>query len=52
MTESWSDRRGALMKMLSPKATGVADRAEHNRAGMEQTLARLAATAESTPAPS
>ena len=49
-TETWIDRRGALMKMMSPKATGVADRAEHNRAGMEQTLERLAATAEATPA--
>ena len=27
-------------------ATGVADRAAHNRTGMEQTLERLAAAAE------
>jgi len=47
VTEHWTDRRGALMKMMSPKATGVADRAEHNKAGMEQTLERLAAAAES-----
>jgi len=37
------------MKMMSPRATGVADRAEHNRRGMETTLERLAAAAESTP---
>jgi hypothetical protein len=48
VTEQWIDRRGAFMKFMSPKATGVADRAEHNRNGMEQTLERLAAAAEST----
>jgi hypothetical protein len=47
VTERWTDRRGMLMKAMSPKATGVADRAEHNRSGMEQTLERLAAAAES-----
>jgi len=51
VTEHWTDRRGMFMKTVSPKATGVADRAEHNRAGMEQTLERLAGAAESaTPA--
>jgi Polyketide cyclase / dehydrase and lipid transport len=48
VTEHWTDRRGMLMKAMSPKATGVADRVEHNRNGMEQTLERLAAAAEST----
>jgi hypothetical protein len=48
VTEHWTDRRGMLMKAMSPKATGVADRAEHNRNGMEQTLERLATAAEST----
>jgi hypothetical protein len=47
VTERWNDRRGMLMKAMSPKATGVADRAEHNRSGMEQTLERLARAAES-----
>ena len=49
VTESWTDRRGGFLKMMSPKVTGVADRAEHNRSGMETTLERLAAAAESTP---
>jgi Polyketide cyclase / dehydrase and lipid transport len=48
VTEHWTDRRGMLMKAMSPKATGVADRAEHNRNGMQQTLERLATAAEST----
>jgi uncharacterized protein YndB with AHSA1/START domain len=48
VTERWTDRRGGLLKTMSPKATGVADRAEHNRTGMEQTLQRLAIAAEST----
>jgi uncharacterized protein YndB with AHSA1/START domain len=47
VTESWIDRRGVLMKALSPKATGVADRAEHNRQGMELTLEHLGAAATS-----
>jgi Polyketide cyclase / dehydrase and lipid transport len=52
VTEQWTDRRGALLKVMSPKVTGVADRAEHNRTGMEQTLERLATAAESSsPAP-
>lgn len=46
VTETWTDRRGGLMKVLSKLATGVEDRTEHNRAGMEQTLERLAAAAE------
>jgi uncharacterized protein YndB with AHSA1/START domain len=46
VTERWTDRRGAFLRMVSPKVTGVADRAEHNRRGMEQTLERLAAGAE------
>jgi uncharacterized protein YndB with AHSA1/START domain len=48
VTERWTDRRGVLLKAMSPKVTGVADRVEHNRNGMEQTLERLAAAAEST----
>lgn len=46
VTETWTDRRGGLVKRLGKPLSGVADRAEHNRAGMEQTLARLAAAAE------
>ena len=46
VTETWTDRRGGLVQALGKPLSGVADRAEHNRAGMEQTLARLAAAAE------
>jgi len=48
VTESWTDRRNPLLKLLSGPATGVADRASHNRAGMTQTLERLATAAESS----
>jgi uncharacterized protein YndB with AHSA1/START domain len=46
VTESWSDERNALVKALGKPVSGVADRAAHNRAGMEQTLANLKAAAE------
>ncbi|MEP6660894.1 MAG: SRPBCC family protein [Acidimicrobiales bacterium] len=42
VTETWSDRRGWLAKKLGGPASGVNDRANHNRAGMEETLRRLA----------
>jgi len=47
VTESTVDRRGAVAKFLGRHATGIDDRATHNRATMEQTLARLKAAAES-----
>lgn len=48
VTESWEDRRAAVSKLLGGVLSGVADRAEHNRTSMEQTLERLerAATAD------
>jgi len=46
VTETWTDRRPGWFKPVGHLATGVADRASHNRAGMEQTLAALAAVAE------
>ena len=46
VTETWTDRRGRLVKQLGKPLSGVADRATHNQAGMEATLARLAAAAE------
>jgi len=46
VTEFWEDRRGGLLKTLGPVATGVTDRAAHNRAGMQTTLERLKAAAE------
>ena len=45
------DERGMVAKTLGKPVSGVADRADHNRAGMEQTLERLKAAAESTSAP-
>lgn len=46
VTESWTDRRNGLVKVVSKLVSGVEDRAEHNRAGMGQTLEQLAAAAE------
>jgi uncharacterized protein YndB with AHSA1/START domain len=51
VTETWIDQRGLIVKALGKPVSGVADRAEHNRVGMERTLDRLKAAAESTPAP-
>ena len=48
LTETWTDRRGALFAKLSAIGSGVRDRETHNRAGMEATLAALAAAAERT----
>ena len=45
VTQSWTDRRPGFFKPIAHLATGVGDRASHNRAGMEQTLDRLAAAA-------
>ena len=46
VTESWDDERGGLAKALGKPISGVADRISHNRAGMEETLRNLKATAE------
>lgn len=43
--ETWIDTRGAIIKFLGKKISGVADRASHNRAGMEATLESLAKSA-------
>ena len=48
VVESFTDRRGKLFMALGPFARGVKDVAVHNRAGMEQTLARIKAAAEAT----
>lgn len=50
VTESWTDRRGRLVVAVGKRRTGVDDRAAFNRAGMEQTLERLATAAESSSA--
>jgi uncharacterized protein YndB with AHSA1/START domain len=47
VTETWTDQRPGFFKPIAHLATGVGDRASHNRSGMTQTLERLAAAAES-----
>ena len=46
VTESWTDRRGWLLHAVGAWALRVPDRPEHNRRGMEATLAKVAAAAE------
>ena len=46
VTETWEDRRGALVRLGGRLLTGVADREQHNTEGMEQTLAAVRAEAE------
>jgi uncharacterized protein YndB with AHSA1/START domain len=48
VTESCTDIRPGFFKPVARLATGVADRATHNRAGMVVTLDRLAAAAEAS----
>ncbi len=48
VTETWTDQRGGIAKLLGKPVSGVADRASHNRASMEATLERLAALTEAT----
>ena len=46
VTETFTDRRSSFFAWVGSKATGVSDRASHNREGMERTLEALASTAE------
>lgn len=46
VTETWTDARGALIRSMGRLATGVGDRAAHNRVGMVATLARIKEAAE------
>jgi uncharacterized protein YndB with AHSA1/START domain len=46
VTETWTDRRGWIVKTAGSSISGVKDRADFNRSSMEQTLANLAAAAE------
>ena len=48
VTETWVDQRGRIAGTLGKPVSGVADRATHNRAGMERTLERLKSAAEGT----
>lgn len=47
VVEEWTDRRPLWMKIGSGPVMGVADRAAHNRRGMEHTLEKLKVAAES-----
>jgi uncharacterized protein YndB with AHSA1/START domain len=47
VTEIWVDRRGHIAAAIGKPVSGVADRASHNQAGMEETLKRLKSAAES-----
>ncbi len=51
VVQTWVDQRSEFMKQLGARASGVDDRIAHNRAGMKQTLAAVAAAAESTSSP-
>lgn len=50
VTETWVEQRASFFKPIAHLATGVSDRSSHNKAGMEATLDRLAAAAESSAA--
>jgi uncharacterized protein YndB with AHSA1/START domain len=50
VTETWIEQRPGWFKPLTQLVTGVSDRPATNRAGMEQTLERVAAAAESSSA--
>ena len=45
VTERWEDQRNWLARKAGNLASGVSDRATHNQAGMEATLANLARAA-------
>ena len=47
VTERWTDRRPGWMRATS-MLTGVLNRPEHNREGMQKTLERLKGSAESS----
>jgi uncharacterized protein YndB with AHSA1/START domain len=51
VTETFTDTRGRTITFLGSLISGVSDRASHNQAGMETTLANLAAAAEAAPRP-
>jgi uncharacterized protein YndB with AHSA1/START domain len=47
VTETWDEGRPPDVIEFTKSISGVGERGEHNRKGMEQTLARLAAALES-----
>lgn len=46
LTETWTDRRGAVMRRAGAAATGVADRRAYTERSVEQTLQAVARAAE------
>jgi hypothetical protein len=50
VTESWHDQRGWMIRTMGKPVSGTDHGVEHTRSGMEATLAKLAAAAE-TPRP-
>lgn len=46
LTETWTDRRGALVSVLGKVVTGVADRSAFTTRSIEQTLERVKERAE------
>ena len=46
VTETWDEGRPDNVIELTKSISGVAERGEHNRKGMEETLARLASAVE------
>lgn len=50
VTETWTDRRGKLVVWLGGIISGIKERSSHNLAGIETTLANLAAAAEAASA--
>jgi uncharacterized protein YndB with AHSA1/START domain len=46
VTEYWEDHRSPFAARISGLLVGISDRATHNRAGMAQTLEKLATAAE------
>jgi uncharacterized protein YndB with AHSA1/START domain len=49
VVECFRDRRAQAFKLLGPVARGVRDAAAYNRVGMQETLARVKAAAETAP---
>ena len=46
VTEAWTDRRAAWLRVVAVPVMGIPSRPDHNRRGMERTLATLKAAAE------
>jgi hypothetical protein len=47
VTETWTDRRSGLSRVIGKQVSGIAHNAEETRQGIEATLQRLAEAAES-----